>query len=180
MFFIKWIATFLKSLNSNEKPDEIAAGIAFGFVLALIPSGNLLWILLLLVTFFLRVNWGMEMIFLVIFKLIAPVFDPILHPLGYALLIIPSLEGFYDKLYNIPLIPFTKFNNTIVMGSFAAGILLYIPIFILFKILVQLYRTKVIKVIAESKFVKWFMKLPVVSTIVSLFNKANSVYSRAK
>jgi uncharacterized protein (TIGR03546 family) len=172
---IKWIINLLKVLNSNQNPAELAAGIAFAFLLALVPADNLLWYVLLIITFFLRVHMGTQLIFLAIFKLIAPVFDAVLHPLGYAILTIPSLQGFFTKLYNTPLVPFTKFNNTIVMGGLVAGVVLWVPLFILFLVLVKMYRDKLMAAIQNSKIVKGFMNLPLISMLVKGAGKASGL-----
>jgi hypothetical protein len=43
---IRGIAYLVVALNANTRPGEIAAGAACGVLLALIPGGNLLWIVL--------------------------------------------------------------------------------------------------------------------------------------
>ena len=52
--FIKKIARLIVALNSNVSRGQIAAGMATGLLLALVPSGNLLWIALFFVSFILR------------------------------------------------------------------------------------------------------------------------------
>jgi uncharacterized protein (TIGR03546 family) len=174
--FIKWIVNIIGALNSNKKPGELAAGIAFGIMLALIPTGNLLWPLLLIITMLLRVHQGMEFLFLAIFKLFIPVFDPALHSLGLAVLSIPALEGFFTSLYNMPVVPFLQFNNTLVMGGLVAGIVLWLPLFILFRILVGIYRNTLKEKVENSKLVKWFKKLPIVRGLVKLGARAAKIY----
>lgn len=171
MIVVKWIVNFLKSLNSNQRPGEIAGGAAFAMLLALMPSSNLLWMALFVLTFFLKINNAIMVVLLAVFKIITPLFDPLLHQIGYSILTIPSLKGFFTALYNTPLIPFTKFNNTIVLGGFVAGVVVWIPMFILFLWLTGLYRTKAAEKIRNSKFVQFFMRIPVISGIVNILSK---------
>ncbi len=175
MFVVKWITDLIKTLNSNQNPGEIAAGIAFAFMLALIPSNNLLWILLFILTFFLKVHFGIEALFLVLFKLFMFLFDPLLDSFGYMVLTIPALKNTYTGLINTPFMPFTKFNNTIVMGGFALGIILWLPIFILFTVTVKFYRNKLKSVIENSKLVKGFLNAPFISLITKIISKASSI-----
>ncbi len=178
--FLKWIINIFKALNSNQNPKEIAAGVAFGFMLALIPSNNLLWVLLLCIVLLLRVNSGIMFIFIAILKPFAFLLDPFLHSIGYAILTNKALFDFFTKLYNIPFVFLTKFNNTVVFGGLVFGIILWIPIFILFTFLVKQYRDKVMAAIQNSKIYKSFMKLPIVSSIVKLSSKAKETVSIIK
>ena len=143
----------------------MAAGGAFGLMLALIPAGNLLWVLLFILTFFVKLNLSVELVFLGVFRLIAPLFDGLLHQIGLAVLNLPVLEGLFTSLYNIPILPFTRFNNTVVMGGVVAGIVLWLPMFILIRVLIKVYRKSFRDRIAESRLVKSLGKIPLVATL---------------
>ncbi len=177
---IKWIINLVLILNSNKKIGEVAGGITFGLMLALIPAGNLIWMSLLLITFFIKINFGAELLFLAIFKLFIHIFDQALDSIGLLVLSISTLENVYIRLFNLPVIPYTRFNNTIVMGGLIAGILLWVPAFFLFKYLVKLYRDKVRNKISNSKPFKWFIKRPIVSSVIKLFVSAGRLYSKAR
>ena len=163
--FIRGIAKVLVAINSNQRAGEIASGLALGFLLALIPAGNLLWWLILILTLFLRINLAAELLALALFKLIVPLLDGLLHAVGYAILTAPPLHWLFASLYNVPLVPFTRFNNSIVMGGFIAGLILWVPLYFLFRGLVRLYREKIRDKIANSKIVKAFQRFPIVSAI---------------
>jgi uncharacterized protein (TIGR03546 family) len=171
------IVKLVRVLNSNQKIGEVAGGVAFGFLLACIPSMNLLWFVLLLIAFLVKVNFAAVLVFLALFKLVVPLADPALHLLGAAVLTFNPLEGFFTLLYNLAVVPFTRFNNTLVMGGLLTGIFLWIPLFLLFKQLVSLYRSKIRDRIKNSKFAKWFAKLPLISGLIRIFAKAGSIRS---
>ena len=165
------IAKLIVTLNSNSRPGEMASAIAFGFLLALIPGGNLLWTLLFLLAFFLKHNMGSFFLSLLLFRLITPLFDPLLNNIGSFILEFSNLKGFFTFLYNLPLLSYTNFNNTIVMGALVAGIVLWFPVFLLFKSLVKLYRKKLAPKIADSKLVKALKKIPLLSKITKAVSK---------
>ena len=171
------IAKIVVAVNSNRRTGEMAAGAAFGLLLALIPSGNLLWACLLLITLFIKINLAVELVLLGLFKLVVPLFDGPLHRLGYLILTIPGLESLFTNLTNLPIVPFTKFNNTIVMGGLAAGVALWFPVFFLFRLLIKLYRKHIRDRIAESRIVKNFLRLPLVSRIAGALRKATGLYA---
>src|SRR6056297_3503837 len=126
---IKWIIKIFKAINSNKKPNELAAGVAFGLLLALIPGNNLLWISIFILTFFLKINLSMEFVFLAVFKLFIFILDPLLHSIGLFALNFNIFESIYTDFYNTPILPYTEFNNTIVMGGLLAGAILWYPVY---------------------------------------------------
>jgi uncharacterized protein (TIGR03546 family) len=168
----KKIVKLLAALNSNTRPGEIAGGVSFGFLLALQPGYTVFRIVLFILTFFLKVNLAAVLLFLFLFSIITPLLDGILDSLGGFILTLPALQSFFTSLYNIPLVPYTRFNNTIVMGGLVLGILLWLPIYVAGNRLIGLYRTTLRDRIAEHPLVKGFLRLPVVSTLAKYIGKA--------
>jgi uncharacterized protein (TIGR03546 family) len=169
--FVKWIASLIVAVNANNRAGEIAAGISFGLLLALIPSGNLLWVVLFILTFFLKIHLGAELLFLALFKLLAPLADGLLHRLGLLVLSQPFLTGVFTKAYNLPLLPLSRFNNTVVMGGLVAGIALWVPAFLLFRWLVILYKRQWRERIARSRLVRALNRVPLIATIGNAVRK---------
>jgi uncharacterized protein (TIGR03546 family) len=177
---LKGIAQVLIAINANQRPGEVATGMALGFLLALIPMNNLLWFALFILTLFLKVNLGAELLALAVFKLIAPLFDPLLHAVGYTVLTTDALRGFFTYIYNIPILPLFRFNNSVVMGGLLIGLLMGVPLFFLFRWAVTVYRTKLRDRIANSRIVKAFQRFPIVSAIGKLIRKALGLYQAVR
>jgi uncharacterized protein (TIGR03546 family) len=169
--FVKWVATLIVAVNANNRAGEVTAGVSFALLLALIPSGNLLWFFLFLITFFLKIHLGAELLFLALFKLLAPLTDSLLHRLGLVVLNQPFLAGLFTGAYNLPLVPLSRFNNTVVMGGLVAGIVLWVPVFLLFRRLVVLYRRRLRDRIANSRLVKALRRVPLIATIGNAVRK---------
>ena len=177
---LKWIVKILKAINSNKMPTEVAAGIAMGFLLALMPVKNLFWISIFIITFFLKINISMQIVTVAILKTFIFILDPVINKIGLFLLNIKFLEPVFNFLYNMPLMPFTNYNNSIVMGSFIFGIILWYPVYKLsFKGVIK-YRTSVRDKIIQSKLYKSFIKLPIIKTIISLGSKTQKYFSKIK
>jgi uncharacterized protein (TIGR03546 family) len=174
---IRYIAKVFAALNAHGRPGEIAAGAACGLVLALIPGGNLLWFFLFLLFFFLKINTAMMFLVLALGKLLLSFLDPVLHEIGLAVLTLSAFEGIFTWLFNLPVLPLTRFNNTIVMGGLIGGIILWIPFFILGRIAVRAYRKVIRNRIADSKFVKGIKKVPLFSKLIKGYRKAHDLYS---
>lgn len=174
---ISFIAKLIVALNSNSRPSELASGIAFGFWLALIPGGNLLWIVIFIIAFFLKHNISVFLVSLGGFKLFISFFDPLLDRIGGTLLESPALKDLFTSLYNIPYLSYSNFNNTIVTGGFILGVILWVPIFLLFIVVIKIYRKKIAPKVAESKFVKFMKKLPIISKLTSSIKKLSVLAS---
>jgi uncharacterized protein (TIGR03546 family) len=174
---ISIIAKLIVALNSNSRPSELASGITFGFLLALIPGGNLLWAALFIIAFFLKHNISAFLLSLGIFKLFISIFDPFLDYIGGMLLEYPAFQEFFTKLYNTPYLSYSNFNNTIVTGGFVIGLVLWFPIFFIFIVLIKVYRKKVAPKVAESKFVKTLKKIPIISKLTSSIRKVSVLAS---
>jgi uncharacterized protein (TIGR03546 family) len=162
---IKAIARLIVALNANTRPGEIGAGAAFGLMLALVPGGNLLWTALFIVTFFLKLNTAVLLLLMALFRLIVPLADPALDALGHAVLTLPGLEPLFIALLNAPLLPLSRFNDTVVMGGLLAGLLLWVPAFLAFAALVRLYRRSLRERIANSRLVRAILRFPFLSAI---------------
>jgi len=173
---ITLIAKFLAALNANSRPGEAASGFACGILLALVPAGNLLWIVLFTVFFFLRLHLATMILTTVVFKLFIGAADPLIDALGLWILQLPRLEPLFIQAINTPVLPYLRFNNTLVMGGCAAGILLWVPSFLIGRVLVILYRRKIRDRIASSRLVKFFEKTPLLRKLTMAVRKAGTVY----
>jgi uncharacterized protein (TIGR03546 family) len=164
---LKQIFGFLKLLNSDKGENQIAAGLACGLILGFAPSFSLQTLVVIVVLFFFRVQVGAAFLGMFFFSIAAWIFDPLFHSIGMKILEIGSLKGLYTAMYNLPIVPFTKFNNSVVMGSLVLSFILAPFIYILSKILIVKYRiavfekfkeTKFFKAVKATAFYKWYAK----------------------
>jgi uncharacterized protein (TIGR03546 family) len=162
---INAIAKLICALNGNVKKSQLAAGFAWGLLLALLPLGNCFWVALFLISFFFRHNHGAKLMSMAVLKLLSPVVAPLLDALGWEFLHIAALQPLFTTLYNMPFVPFTRFNNTLVAGGLVGGIALWLPVFGVFMALIPLYRSTVAPKIRNSKLAKAMGKIPFLSAI---------------
>lgn len=146
--------SFLKMLNSETGHNQIAAGIACGFVLGMTPALSLQTLLVFLIVFFFRVQFGAATLAAFFFKFIAYLLDPTFHAVGSSVLEIPALQGLFTSLYNMPIVPLTRFNNTIVMGSGVVTIIAFPFVFLLSRAMILKYRVTILVRIQQTKFWK--------------------------
>lgn len=151
---LKQIFGFLKLLNSDTGTISLSAGVALGFVLGMSPMLSLQGLLIIFLAFFFRIQIGALFISSFFFAFIAYLFDPAFHSLGQSLLLNETLKPTWTTLANLPLVPLTRFNNTVVMGAGVLSLLLSPLVFILSNILIKKYRQTVVERIKETKIWK--------------------------
>tara|TARA_R110000868_G_scaffold204946_1_gene453112 strand:- start:4767 stop:5291 length:525 start_codon:yes stop_codon:yes gene_type:complete len=151
---LKQLFALLKLLNSDTGENQLAAGIACGLVLGFAPALSLQTLLIFVLLFFFRIQMGAAFASAFLFALIAYLFDPFFDVIGQQILEISALSGFFTLLYNMPIIPFTKFYNSVVMGAGVVSLALFPLIFLGSKKLIVKYRVTVVKRFQQTKFWK--------------------------
>lgn len=168
----KQIINLIRLLHSDTGQNQIAAGLAFGVFLGFAPFISLQTLLVLLVVFVFRVQLGAAFLSAFFFKFVAYLLDPVADPLGRSLLENPSLRPVWAYMYNVPFLPMTRFNNSIVMGSFLISLALCPILFFIFKALVVKYQATVAKQLESSKAWKAFKA----TKIYDWYTKYNDLY----
>lgn len=155
MFVIKFLAKLLKILNSAATPGQIAGGFILGMIIGLTPFWSLHNLIIIFLIIILNVNITMSIFSFGIFSIIAYLADPLFHNLGFFVLVdVKTLHGLWLALYNVPIMALSKYNNTIVMGSFLSSLILLIPIYFMVKIGVVHYREKLQPIVSKWKIVQ--------------------------
>jgi uncharacterized protein (TIGR03546 family) len=148
------IFKFIKLLNSDTGTNQIAAGIVCGMILGFSPVLSLQSLLVFTMMFFFRVQIGAALLVAPIFAIPAYLLDPVFHQIGSAILEMDSLRETFTNLYNMPIIPMTRFNNSVVMGAGVGAILLAPVIYIASLILIRTYRATVVARFQNTKIWK--------------------------
>lgn len=151
---LKQIFQLVKLLNSETGHNQIAAGIAAGFIIGMTPGFSLQTILVFLLALIFRIQFGAVLVSAFFFSFSSYLLDGVFHTVGYKILIHEGLKELFTTLYNLPLIPLTRFNNTIFMGAGVLAIILAPIIFVLFRFLIIKYRKAVVERIQQTKFWK--------------------------
>ncbi|HAK47049.1 MAG TPA: hypothetical protein DCO79_14175 [Spirochaeta sp.] len=176
MFFIKPIAKLIVALNSNTKPGAVAAAVAVAFLLALIPSINLLWPALFIISLIARLNWGFEFVFIAVFKLIVPLIDPLIEPMGWKILQSDFVSVLVYRISEIPGLTYLGLNDSLMIGGLIAGIAAWLPVFFLARILIVLFREKISPRIARSKFIAAMKRAPILGKLILAVKQFSDVY----
>lgn len=151
---LKQLFGFLKMLNSETGHNQIAAGIAAGFVLGMTPMLSLQSFLVFICIFFFRIQAGAAFTAAFFFAFIGWLLDPVFHSIGATVLEMEGLKGVFTIMYNVPFLPLTRFNNSIVMGSAVVTILASPFVFFISRSVILKYRESVVGRFKQTKFWK--------------------------
>lgn len=163
----KQLVNLIRLLHSDTGQNQIAAGLAFGIFLGFAPFISIQTFVVLFITFIFRVQLGAVFISAFFFKFIAYLMDPVADPIGRSLLENEGLRPLWTWMYNVPLLPMTRFNNSIILGSFVISIILCPILFFVFKMMVLKYQstlvrrfesTKAWKLFSATRFYIWYKK----------------------
>jgi uncharacterized protein (TIGR03546 family) len=168
LWFLKQIHALIKSLHSHESPNQLAAGFVVGSFIGWMPFNILITPFFFILLYMLNVNAGFGLLGAAIITLFSFLIDPFAGYIGEWLLNHAALQPLWTMLYNIPIVPYTSFNNTVMLGSLVMAILLAVPLFFLIRWGVIRYRLswqarvetwKIVRIIQTSKAVGWWMKV---------------------
>jgi len=136
-----WTIEFLQFLGKDKTDFQIALGISTGMMLGLVPVSTLHWFLFLILVFALRMNILATIGSALCFSLLSVFISSPLESLGFWMLTSHKiLIPFYARAYHAPIIPFTTFHHTDVMGGTLFGTLLFFPVLLISRKLTQIYR----------------------------------------
>jgi len=151
---LKQLFALIKLLNSDTGTNQIAAGFACGLILGFAPALSLQTLLVFICLFLFRIQIGAALVSAFFFALIAWIFDPVSDIVGSAILEADALRPLFTTMYNMPLVPLTRFYNSVTMGAGAVSLLLAPVIFFSSKRLIVAYREKVVARYKESRWWK--------------------------
>jgi uncharacterized protein (TIGR03546 family) len=155
LILIKALKSLIGVLHSSDSPWGVAFGAALGALLGLNPLSTLQAIVLFLILMATKSNLGAAALATPVFAGLGLLLDPVAHRLGYTLLVqSPALTPLWTTWYNAPLVPFTRFYNTVVLGSFVLGLALFVPVLFGVRLGVVYYRHNFQVQVEKLKIVK--------------------------
>jgi uncharacterized protein (TIGR03546 family) len=151
---LKLIQSIIKTLHSAGTPGQVAAGMALGSALGLTPLMNVHNLVIFALLVLLNVSFGGGMLGWMLFVPVGFLLDPVFDSIGLQLLEAPSLRALWTDWTNTPILPYTNFNNTVVLGSFTGWIVLAVPIFFAARYGVTRYRATIGERVRQSRWYK--------------------------
>ena len=130
VWFLRPLRFLAQAFGSDDSPRQLALGLSLGMMIGLMPKDNLTVAALSLLLFATRVNLATGALAAFVFSWVGVWTDPAANRIGWYLLSLPALQGFWTTLADLPIIPWTSFNNSVVLGSFVMGLWLWGPVYL--------------------------------------------------
>jgi len=122
-----WFRLTRDSIRARDSSRRLAWGCAGGMAIGVVPNDSLLVYLLGILLLCSTANLLCAALSGFLFSWLAHFGDPLAHQLGELVLTSNQLEPCWLYLYKLPVIPWTRFNNTVVMGNLLVAALLLYP-----------------------------------------------------
>jgi uncharacterized protein (TIGR03546 family) len=114
---------------SPDRPRQIAWGVVLGLALGLLPKDSLFVLGGVVIACTTAASLSCAIGSGVVFSVLGWALQPFLHKLGAVVLTHDSLLRLWAMLYQLPLGPWTRLNNTLVMGGLVSAAMLAAPVF---------------------------------------------------
>lgn len=161
---IEGVLEYWKSLRTSvrgfDTSRQLAMGVAFGMMVGLVPKDSLFFYLFALILLLSSSNLLTGAISAFFFSWIALLLDPVTNSLGHFFLTIDSLSQTFAWLNEFPLVPWTRFENTVVTGSVLLGLLLLIPTYAISKVIFERYGQTLATTFTGSAVGRWLTGTP--------------------
>lgn len=155
MLLLKLLQKLIGALNSEGTPGQVAAGLTLGAAWGLTPLLNLHNLVVLAAAMLLTVSFPAVMLGWMVFTPLGYLLDPAFDQVGTALLSrVPGLVPTWTVLYNMPVVPLSNYNNTVVLGSLIGWVVLALPIYMLCRYGVVKYRAHLLPKVERLRIVK--------------------------
>lgn len=152
--FLKLLQSLFQTLHSEGTPRQVAAGMMLGAGIGLTPLLSAHNLVLFAALALLNVSFGGGMLGLALFTPLGFLLDPLFDRVGLALLEAPGLRGLWTAWYNVPLLPYTNFNNSVTLGSFVVWLVLAVPLYLASQRAIAHYRVTFGERVLNSRFMK--------------------------
>lgn len=129
----RWIWRPLRKLvevfTGGGSPEAIALGCALGMMVGLLPKENLTAAAISMFLLATHANLAAAGLSAAAFSWAGVWTDPLAHRIGSAVLTEPAWQKTFARLYELPLMPWTALNNTVVLGSLILALILFYPVY---------------------------------------------------
>ncbi len=163
------LSKILKLLNSDQRPFQIGFGVAFGAILALTPFFSLHNLIVIALILIFNVSIASSFLGFAFLSPLSFVLNPLSLSIGEILLLANShFIEFWTHFQSKAILPFFRFNNTLVLGSLVLSLVLFFPTAFGVSFLIKKYRhhwktafvkTKLYKTLNQSKIISFLIKI---------------------
>jgi len=138
-----------------NSPHELALGVAFGMLIGIMPKDSAIPWLIALVFLLSRGNLLCGIVSAIALSVFAPMIDVWSDKMGMALLSVESLQTTYASWMELSWVAWTRFNNTVVAGSFLIGLIAWLPVYLLGQVFFRMWGISFIERVMQTRVMRF-------------------------
>ncbi len=144
-------------VDGVNSAHQLALGISLGAIIGLIPKDSAFAWIAVLILVLSRGNLLCGILSAVAFSYVSPGFDGWFDHVGSQILSLSSLTEFWASCMEVPWLAWTRFNNSVVMGTVTLGAGLAVPLYLISRFFFRVWGLAIIDA---------FLALPVIRTFI--------------
>ena len=152
-----FLIKLIKELNSANSEKLMIWAILLGLISGFLPTFNIITFIIIFIVFSIRIPLGLYFASWGFFSIVGYFMDYIFHKTGLSFLHANALNSIWTTLYNTPLLRWSGFNNSIIMGSLIWGIILSIILYFILSKSISSYRTNIFPKIQKISYLRWIL-----------------------
>ena len=150
------LAKFLKVLNSEASPWQIAIAIMLGLIIGLTPLWRLHNLLIIFIVLSFRINISSFLVSWVVFSGLAYILDPLMISVGESILTAESFHSVGSALYASSIGRLSQFNHTLTLGSLMISLVAAPLVLFASRYMVLQYRQRIMQWAQKLKVLQVF------------------------
>ena len=88
-------------------------------------------------------------------SMLSPSLDGLSDRMGLSLLSINSMQATFASWIDVPWVAWTRFNNTVVAGSFAIGVIAGLPVYLLSQVFFRVWGIRMIQRVMDTRVIRF-------------------------
>ena len=152
--------SFKRTVKGFDTPRQLALGVTFGMLIGLVPKDSLFPYALGVIALLSTGNLFCLAISAYAYSWLSPFLDPVSHRIGAWTLTFDPFEATWSALYQLPIVPWTRFDNTVVTGSLLLGLLLTVPVYAISFQCFEKFGSPIFSYVSNSRVAKWLIGSP--------------------
>ncbi len=152
--------SFKGTVKGFDTSRQLAVGVACGLVIGLIPKDSLLPYAIALIAILSRGNLLSMGVSGLVFSGLSPALDSVSHRLGIWLLTLDPLQSTWSALYQLPVVPWTRLENSVVTGSLLLGLISCVPIYLISFQFFERFGTPLAQRLLRNRVAIWLIGRP--------------------
>ncbi|MFT5299279.1 MAG: hypothetical protein ACI87E_002688 [Mariniblastus sp.] len=149
--------SFKGTIRGFDSPKQLALGVAFGMMLGLIPKDSLIPYAIGLIAILSSANLICVILAAFVCGWLSPMLDPVTHPIGLWILTFDPLESTWVAISSIPILSWTRFENTVVSGTTLLGLICALPTYMISRYCFQKFGASLFVILSNTRIARWFV-----------------------